>query len=140
MSENIQEQSKTRITRISLGRVYNLGNYENLRVELAIDVAEGDDAASVFKNASAILANLHAKSGVDSYDKARARRILAIPEAALDEDDRKRLPWAKEITEKFEAAKARRLAARAALSTLEFSSQYKDHKLDWEDEDDYGDY
>ena|ERR1051325_1368874 len=141
MSENqepIQEQPKTRVTRITMGRVYNLGNYENQRVEISVDISNGDDPANVFKNIEGILGNLRAKSGVDTYEIARARRILSVPESELDEDDQKRLPRAKEVMEKLEQAKARREAARAALSMIDHSFEHKDHKLDWQDED--GDY
>jgi len=142
MSENqerIQEQPKTRITRITMGRVYNLGNYENQRVEISVDIANGDNPANVFKNLQGILSNLRAKSGVEQYQVRRAHEVLAKPEADLSDYERSILESSRECVAKANEAAARRQAAQAALATLEYTFEHKDHKLDWEDEDDYGD-
>ncbi|MBU0846510.1 hypothetical protein KKH23_04920 [Patescibacteria group bacterium] len=41
--------SKSRIVRIVYGRVKNLGNFENCRVEAEAEVAEGENPVTVMK-------------------------------------------------------------------------------------------
>jgi hypothetical protein len=38
-----------RITRLTVGRTYNLGNYESLRIELSWDLAGQDSPANVYR-------------------------------------------------------------------------------------------
>lgn len=42
-----EEQIQTRVSRITVGRVHNLGNYENIRYEVTIDVGSNDDPAEI---------------------------------------------------------------------------------------------
>ncbi len=132
-------EQKTRVTHINVGRVYNLGNYENLRVELSVDIAPSDDPTKVFRSIENILRDLRAKSGVDRYDLHRAKEALAKPESELDEYEQKKLKSYREYVAKHEASLARRQKAREALATLDYTSEHKDHKLDWDD-DGFGDY
>jgi hypothetical protein len=130
---------RTRVTRLHVGRVYNLGNYENQRVEITVDIAEGDDPGRVYRNLEGILANLRASSGVSSYNLARAREVLAKPDAELNEAERGMLDDYRDRVAKVESAKQRRQAARDALSTLNFTTEHVDHKRDWDDDDYYDD-
>jgi hypothetical protein len=135
-SDTIQ---KSRVSRIHVGRVYNLGNYENLRIEVTVDIGTEDDPGKVLGSVKRILNDLHAKSGVDSYRLKTAKEALAKPEAELDEFDKDRLDHFREIVAKVERAKKRRAAAREALLTLNYASEHRDAKEDWEDDDDYYD-
>jgi predicted RNA binding protein with dsRBD fold (UPF0201 family) len=128
---------KSRVSRIHVGRVYNLGNYENMRVEVTVEIGTDDDPGKVLHSVENILGDLRASAGVDDWQLSRARRILAKPEEELDEDDRQRLDGAREAVAKVEAAMLKRQAAREALTTLNYRSEHKDHKEDWEDEGDY---
>ena len=127
-------EEKTRVTSLHVGRVYNLGNYENMRVEVTVQVASGDDPGRVLRTLEGILRDLRAK-GPDSYEVSRARRALEKPEAELDEVDLKRLDKYRQVVAEHEAAMQKREAARAALSTLEYSTEHIDHKDKWEDDE-----
>jgi hypothetical protein len=125
---------QSRVQSIYLERVYNLGNYENIKVGVRVEVLGDDDPGLVLASLERIFNDLRASSGLTSFDLNRAQRILAKPEADLDEDDRKRLDQCREYMRRHEEAKERRRKARQALASLNYTSQYKDHKEDWEDD------
>jgi hypothetical protein len=131
---NNEPIEKSRVQSIHVERVYNLGNYENIKVGVRVDVGTNDDPGLVLACLERIFNDLRADSGVDRYELRRSERILSKPEADLDEDDRKRLDQSREYMGRHEAAKERRRKARQALATLNYTSQYKDHKEDWEDD------
>lgn len=128
---------KSRVTSIHVARVYNLGNYENRRVEVTVAVGADDDPARVLRTLDGILGNLYAKHGLMGHSVREAQAALAKPPEELSEYEREMLPKFRERVERVEEAKRRRAAAREALSTLEHSSEHKDHKLDWSDDGDF---
>ena len=132
--ENVQPADQSRVQGLYVERVYNLGNYENIKVGVRVEVGKDDDPGLVLASLERIFNDLRADSGVDKYELRRAERILAKPEADLDEDDRKRLDQSREYMRRHEEAKERRRRARQALASLNYTSQYKDHKEDWEDD------
>ena len=132
--ENIQPAEQSRVQGFHVERVYNLGNYENIKIGVRVDVGANDHPGLVLASLERIFNDLRADSGVDKYELSRAKRILAKPEAELDEDDRKRLEQSREYIRREQEAKERRRKARQALATLNYTSQYKDHKEDWADD------
>ncbi|MGB8510228.1 MAG: hypothetical protein WCD76_17750 [Pyrinomonadaceae bacterium] len=138
MPEQNEQPEKSRVRELHIGRVYNLGNYENMRVEVTVSVGTGDDPARLLRSVENILRDLRAKSGVDSWGLSRARaaleRLGAIDDAALTADDRQELDVARDKLRRVEEANARRAAARAALSTLDYTEEHRDAKDDWDDD------
>ena len=136
MSETAEAPEKSRISKLHLGRVYNLGNYENMRVEVTVDVAPNDDPALILRSVENILIDLRAKSNVSEYELTKAQRILATSSELLTDEDKKRIPEYRELVNKKDAAMKRREAARLALSTLNYTSEHRDAKDSWEEDDD----
>ena len=134
MDNDTTAPEKSRVSRIHVGRVYNLGNYENERVEVTVDVGMDDDAGRVLRSVENILADLHATCGIMGHNIRTARTVLAKPEEELTASQRAELPTYRSWIEAHDAAAARRLAARNALSTLDYSREHTDHKEKWEDE------
>lgn len=135
MSEtNNQPVEQSRVESLYIERVYNLGNYENIKVGVRVAVGQGDDPGLVLASLERIFNDLRAHSGVDRYELSRAKRILATPEAELDEMDKKRLDQSREYIRRDEEAKERRRRARQALASLNYTCEHKDHKEDWEDD------
>ncbi len=126
---------KSRVSRLNVGRVYNLGNYENMRVEVTVDIGLEDDPARVLRSVQNILTDLQAKHGVQSYELSRAREVLAKPESELDETEKLNLSSYRTKVAKYEEAMGRRTKAREALSTLNYTSEHRDAKDGWDDED-----
>jgi hypothetical protein len=136
MDNDTTAPEKSRVSRIHVGRVYNLGNYENERVEVTVEIGSQDDPSRVLRSVENILADLHAKSGIMGHNLRQAESVLAKPESELSTYAREEIPKYREWVAKRDAAAARRLAAREALSTLEYTREHIDHKEKWEDEDD----
>lgn len=128
-------EEKTRITSLHIGQVYNLGNYENMRVEVTAQIASTDDPGRVLRTLERILGDLRAETGVSSWDLKRYREILEKPESELSSLEKDNLDLYRARIAAHEAALHKREAARAALSTLEYSSEHIDHKDKWADED-----
>lgn len=125
----------TRVSRITIGRLHNLGNYEHVRYEISVDVGKSDEPGEVLIGLEKILDNLQARSGVAEYEVRNAREVLAKPEGELsDYEYRRRDEYAEKI-EKYEAAMSKRQKARDALNALNGSVNYVDAKLSWEDDE-----
>ncbi|HEX5081188.1 MAG TPA: hypothetical protein VFY40_04020 [Blastocatellia bacterium] len=140
MSEQIEHTIEgipegTFVTSIYVERVYNLGNYENIKVGVRVEIGYGDHPGRVLANTERILGDLRIHSGVDSYDLRRAKAALEKPEAELDESDKKNLDKYREYVRRDEEARKRRRDARQALATLNYTLEHKDHKKEWEDEE-----
>lgn len=130
------EPQPTRITQFRIGRMHNLGNYEHIKYEVTVEVASGDDVGKRLTTVETILNDIQADLPHSDWDIQRAKELLAKPEGELDEYDVKRIPRAKQQLAENEAALKRRENARAALSTLNYESEHKDHKKDWDEYDD----
>lgn len=130
-NENIQQ---TRVVRLTVGRVHNLGNYENMRYEIVVDVAPGDDPSKILCTLEALLNDLHLTRHISEWDLQRARQALGKPESELDEYEKKKLDHYRQFIARYEKARATELRARAAVSTLAYSSEYRDAKDKWEDD------
>jgi hypothetical protein len=130
-------QQPTRITGVTIERLYNLGNYENIKYGVRVEIRDGDDPRRVVAHLERIFDNLRAKSGVSSYELERAKESLAKPESELNSLDRENRETYQNRIRRHEQAQARRKWAREALSILEFTDERKDHKQDWDDDDRY---
>ena len=123
----------TRITRIAIQRLHNLGNYESVRYEVTVDVSPTDNAGKVLATLETALEDIRAKSFSSTWDIERAQKKLAKPEDFE--------PWeienAKETITQHEAVLAKREAARQILSSFSLEQEHRDAKDNWED--DYND-
>lgn len=131
----IEQENKSRVSRITIGRLHNLGNYEHIRYEVTVDVGLNDNPAEILNSLETTLADLQADSGVDSYDLRRAKAVLEKPPSELDEMDLRNLEGFKRRIARHEDAMKRRAAAKQQLSILGGTSVHKDAKDNWDDED-----
>ena len=123
---------KPRVTSIEVGKTYNCGNYENIRISLRADVPEEASAALVLKNLQGIIEAL-APDLIDEYKLDHARELIAKNEAPVDEWDKRRLKESKELIAKWKLNNEKREQARAALDNLGGTYEFIDHKEKWED-------
>lgn len=128
---------KTRVTRIAVQRLHNLGNYESIRYEVFVDIAPDDDAGKVLTTLEQILTDVQAKQTVSSYELERAKKLLNTPSEHLTDADKARIPECRELIRQHESVQERRAAARTALSALNYTSERKDAKDNWDEEDRY---
>lgn len=127
------EPQVTRITRIQIQRLHNLGNYESVRYDVTVDVAPTHDAGKILRTLERALEDIRAKSDVDSFYLKRAQEKLADPAGHDDET----MAAAQHLVDKAEAAKAKRKAAYELLASLHCTSEKRDAKENWDDEEDY---
>lgn len=62
------------LTRITYARLYNLGNYENERLEAEITVGPDEDPQIAFDLAKSIVVEQHAQLKAERADAARRQR------------------------------------------------------------------
>ena len=146
-----------KISKITVGRLYNLGNYEHVRYEITAEIKEGESAATTIKGVEAVLAGLSPveKAGIVSKSDIERRtreieemrtmpaadwerryghcvgkvaEVIGRYEESLEEDVAKR-----------DAVLKRAREARELFDDLGGAAEWKDAKLSWhdDDEDDY---
>lgn len=140
------------VSKITIARLFNLGNYEHVRFEIAVDVKEGEDAQQCLSNLEQIIEALNPKPphGIRSESELQeARRRLAAAISLTPDEFIERYPGTprikklqelkKQLNESEEKSKpwiARRAAAQAALNNLGGKIEFKDAKHDWNDDED----
>lgn len=143
-----------RISRITIGRLHNLGNYEHVRYEVTVELPAGTSPASVMRELEDTLATLEPKQPVSNWDLGQALQLLrkAVPtlqdmQRADDEDpfdgitperaleralnERTR---AQRVLERYESWKTAHEAALQRLDRLGGTQVYTDAKDRWEDD------
>jgi hypothetical protein len=142
------------VSRITIGRLFNLGNYEHERFEISVDLAAGENARHALENVSAILNSLNPTPpfGVPSLDEVVRLENRYKHEVALSPDEWERnRPYipspgkgriecladlkAESMTKRhrYEKWKGHQQRALDALNELGGSISWKDAKLDWDD-------
>lgn len=129
-------EQKTKITRLSIGRVHNLGNYENVRYEVQVDVGEGENVSQLLANLENILEDVRAVSWVSKWDYDRAKEMLAKPASELSEIELSNLDLYKKRIADYESVNEKRQKAKDALNTLGGNTVFTDAKENWDDQDD----
>lgn len=91
MTQDVLPLQGPRITRITMARLHNLGNYEHVRYEVTVDLPAGTSPASVARDLEDTLNALEPKCPVSDWDLGNAIKLLSGPEPTLqpkcDDDD-----------------------------------------------------
>lgn len=141
-----------KVTKITIGRLYNLGNYEHVRYELTAEVSSDESSKEAVLGLERILnwlRPLKCKTPVEL--KAMAAQIKAIKkldEEGWDREFRYAEGGRERITERYEndfkaetvkreKSIARVAKARELFDDLGGASKWTDAKLEWEGEDEY---
>ena len=141
----------TTITKITIGRLFNLGSYEHVRYELTVEVPEGESATDAVTGMEKILAGLAPVKNLNIKSASELQRL------AEEVEQMKTMPvvdWerryghcqgtAAEVIERYqksleeEAVKSQTVVERARRARKLFddlggAAQWKDAKLDWEE-------
>lgn len=120
-----------RVTRLSIGRLCNLGNYEHIRYEVTVDIPEGADVAKTLVHIETAL-NTMAVRPPDGWQLSSAKHALAKPVEALAPHERDQLDTYKAIVRRSEEWAAKQAYARNMLADFGLSSEFTDHKDKWE--------
>ena len=127
---------QARVTNVTIGRLYNLGNYEHVRYEISVEIPEGSDAGEATTRLKTLLWAM--RPAMNEYGYKHAAAILADPETMLrnyDEEERaKTLAQSQELVTRVQAARKRVKDAVAALGNLQLATQFKDAKEEWDED------
>ena len=143
------------LSKITIGRLYNLGSYEHVRYELTVEVPQGESPMTAMIGLEKLMSALNPKrpSGVPAREETeRATSTIAAMKQMSDEDFKSHYNYGsakgsrEEITERYEkdladgiakleAWEARSRKARKLLEDLGGAANWKDAKLDWEDDE-----
>lgn len=142
------------VSKITVARLYNLGNFEHCRYELTIDIPAGESAGTALLGAERILEALNPKTSThdrDDLDRGLRRLRELETDLVLDENEFRRkhghivgtpTEYHARCSEmhnvevmKRDAWEAGQAKARKLLDDLGGAANWKDAKLDWEDDD-----
>lgn len=145
------------VTKITIGRLYNLGSYEHVRYELTAEIPSGESPATAIIGMEKIISALNPKLpyGCISVDDEKRKLLEIEAMKALDDDSfnnrylwggktnrseymRRTIDDLNEGISKRKQWEARASKARKLLEDIGGASNWKDAKLDWDmDGDDY---
>ena len=129
----MNEIPQPRVSRLTLSRLHNLGNYEHVRYEITVEVPEGASAAGTFRRLEQLLNELEPKPTHDAWEIKRARETLAKPAGELSATERTNLDlYARWVAEE-ETRVQKRTEAADQLDALGAVAVHTDAKEKWED-------
>lgn len=137
-----------RISRVTIGRLHNLGNYEHVRFEVTVELPAGTSPASVIGELERTLDELDPKPPVDYWTLDRARMVLSEPPVTAStrgDDDppfgesdmqrqARRKAEAAETIAKYQQWRELHDQALARFNQFGGASAHTDAKRDWDDE------
>lgn len=129
------KKKKARITSISVSRLYNTGNYTNVKYDLSAEIPEGVSVWETLRQLVNTLTLLKPISKPTHYDMFKTES--AKLESEQSEYVKEHLPEWREEVEQFEARKAARDQALIDLDNLGGTSVRRDAKNTWQDDDEY---
>lgn len=140
-----------RISRITIGRLHNLGNYEHIRYEVTVELPPGTSPASVLHATEQMLNGLDPKAPHSAHEVLGAQRELAkpaprmadfvdgrdhynTPEQRLESanNDRER---ALKIVNRHNEWRRGRDAAHRRFDELGGTALHRDAKADWDEDE-----
>lgn len=127
-------KAKARVTSVSVSRLFNLGNYENVKYDICAEVPPGVSAWLIL----AELNNISLRLKPIKVPQCAMEYQTALQKPAKDRTDweHKNFTQWRESMKAYDSKVERRNKAVAALDSLGGSSTYKDAKLDWNDFED----
>jgi hypothetical protein len=128
-------EPKPIVTRISVDRLYNLGNYEHIKYGVTVDIPAGEAPTKVLKNLLRVLRALNPRAVRPPWDLQRKREIAALTTMDCSSEERTEREAAfKEVTEYDVACEARN-SALEQLDNLGGTTTKIDAKHDWDLDD-----
>ena len=130
----ISLDSSAVVSRITVARLHNLGDYEHVRYEVAVELPADAKPGDVLFELTSILND--AGPVRPTYDEKRARSLVARVESGdeVSDYDRDNLAASREIVDGLNARVAKQQAARERLNDLGAKRDYRDAKDDWDEE------
>ena len=152
-----------KVTKITIGRLYNLGNYEHVRYDITVDVQPGESAASAMIGLEKIITGLaperawavHSEGELEREGRSVEEMSKLLVNAEFDETEFRRRhghfegtprEYYKRCLDSHQSNVTRRAkavqraaTARKLLEDIGGAANWKDAKLDWQDDFGYED-
>ena len=123
-----------RVSSIGISRLYNTGNYTNVRYDLSCQIEKGESAKATLLEMVRVLHMLRPISRPSCLDQLEAARKTPLTQRS--EYVKMHYPdWLREEAE-YKREMARRRQAVEDLDRMGGTATMLDHKLSWEDNDD----
>ena len=138
------------VSKITIGRLYNLGNYEHIRYEVSLDLNDEDDATKALVGLEKVISGLAPFKGIKSKDeltrlRGEIERMKLMPLVEWERQYGHCVGKPSEVIaryeksleeETFKSANAmdRATMARHQLNDIGGASVWNDPKLDWEED------
>jgi hypothetical protein len=126
------QKPKSRISRITIGRLFNLGNYEHIRYELTADVEKDGNAKQTLIDVMRILQSLEPIK--KDYDTTRYENLLTKAPEELVEYEKENMPKWRESYLTYQSRKTIRDNVLRLFDSLGGVSKRVDAKLSWDDD------
>lgn len=123
-----------KISKITIGRLYNLGNFEHARYEISVEVGEGESPGEALEKLEKTVEALSPRGPVDERELSRCRQQLELPAKEIGEHDISNLAYYKSQVEKAEAWSKSREEAFRKLDELGGRVEHRDAKDNWDDD------
>lgn len=122
----------SKVTRITIARLYSLGNYEHIRFELTAEVPKGGSAKNTLLDLGAIIARLKPLKKPYNYELAKEVANKLFEQRTETENERFE-EYSKIVTD-YEAGRALRIEALGKLDALGGTGKHTDAKDNWDDD------
>lgn len=135
MSKSKKRVKTGRVKTIGISKVYNTGNYTNVRYEIQAELSPGDSAGATMIEIARIINALRPitiPSCIDQLNAARAKLLLERSHYEKENYS----SWLKQ-EEQYNRLVAKRKRAVEDLDRLGGTATFKDAKLSWDDNEDY---
>ena len=127
----MKTKAKSTITRITLAKLYNQGNYEHIRFEVTADVPKGGSASQTLLDLGAVLMRLKPIRVPYNYETAKAV-LQKLPEA-MTEVEKAQLDDYHKVVSEYETLRALRMEALVKLDDIGGTSKHTDGKESCDD-------
>lgn len=124
--------ARARVTHIAVSRLFNLGNYQNVRYDVGVDVPAEANAEDIFRELRYILAALKPIPQPSCLDEFR--RAIKKPESERSNYEKENFEAWTETIAAWELRKKTRNEAIKALDSLGGHSEFRDAKESWSDD------
>lgn len=123
----------TRISKITIGRLYNLGNFEHVRYEFSVEVDKHASPGEVLKGMEKIMEDLNPKGPVEQIELSRCREQLSKPVERVSEHELRNIQYYKSQIEKADAWSELRKNAFLKLNEFGGNVEHRDDKQNWDE-------
>jgi hypothetical protein len=123
-----------KVTHLNVSRLFNMGNYENCKFEVSVELHEGDKPGEAIAKLQSLLERLEPNSPVSEYDLRDARKMLETPASELRPYQLENIESYKKRVQKHEEWLAKREQALEEFDELGGNEAFTDAKENWNDD------